>query len=162
MSASIQAGIEHAVCCNLSGVGIGGDSPQVFEREESFRGEVGPGIGVSNPALLIEDGAVTGDREIEIAGMGFGQSDQQIVTLVIVSGGIDLSVGAIGVCAAMVFARFLFAAVTLVSGWVDQSLLADKQVAGMAELKLTRDQLEQTQPEAPASTEPSVLERFSA
>ena len=65
-------------------------------------------------------------------------------------------------CAAMVFARFLFAAVTLVSGWVDQSLLADKQAAGMAELKLTRDQLEQAQPEAPATTESSVLERFSA
>lgn len=66
------------------------------------------------------------------------------------------------VCAALVFARFLFTAVTLVSGWVDQSLLADRQVAGMAELQLTQDRIQQSQPAPIASTDVSVLERFNA
>ena len=65
-------------------------------------------------------------------------------------------------CAAVVFARFLFAAVTLVSGWLDQSLLAERQEAGMAELQLTQDHLQQAQPEPPASSESGILERFSA
>jgi hypothetical protein len=65
-------------------------------------------------------------------------------------------------CAAAVFARYLFAAVTLVSGWIDESLLAERQTAGINELQLTQANLATAQTPAPANDEASVLERFTA
>jgi len=72
---------------------------------------------------------------------------------------------ALRACTVIVFARFLFAAVTLVSGWVDQSLLAERQAEAESQIALTRDNIQalQTSPGAdPTDTEASVFERFGA
>jgi hypothetical protein len=64
-------------------------------------------------------------------------------------------------CSALIFARFLFTAVTLVSGWVDQSLLAERQAEGMAELQLTQQQIHDVQPAAADANATSLLERLN-
>ncbi len=65
-------------------------------------------------------------------------------------------------CALVIFARFAFTAVTLISGWVDQSMLAERQSASMAQLKLTQEDIQTPSPVAGPTTDTSVLERFNA
>ena len=69
------------------------------------------------------------------------------------------------VCTLLVFARFLFATVTLLSGWVDQALLAERQAEAESQIALTQQNIEglQSQPdfETDAEADASMLERFS-
>ena len=68
------------------------------------------------------------------------------------------------VCAGALFARFLFTAVTLVSGWIDAQLLAERQTEGLADLQVTQQHIESVHTAAPppSSSEAGVLERFNA
>lgn len=66
-----------------------------------------------------------------------------------------------------VFARFLFAVITLITAWVDQTVLADRQTAALDQMEITQARIEALQeepssadPPAGRDTEPSVLERF--
>jgi hypothetical protein len=66
-----------------------------------------------------------------------------------------------------VFARFLFAVITLITAWVDQTVLADRQTAALDQMEITQARIEALQeepgsadPPANPDTEPSVLERF--
>ena len=63
-------------------------------------------------------------------------------------------------CTVLVFARFLFTTVTLVSGWVDQALLAERQSEAVAQITATRDNIDQLREEPVGETEASVLQRF--
>jgi hypothetical protein len=63
-------------------------------------------------------------------------------------------------CTVLVFARFLFATVTLVSGWVDQALLAERQSEAVARITTARDGIEQLRADPGSDTEGSVFERF--
>jgi hypothetical protein len=63
-------------------------------------------------------------------------------------------------CTVLVFARFLFTAVTLVSGWVDQALLAERQSEAVAQITAARDNIDQLRAEPDGETEASVLQRF--
>lgn len=66
----------------------------------------------------------------------------------------------------MAFVRFVFAVVALVTGWVDHTLLADRQTRALAQIELTQSHIEafqETAPllDAPASErEGSLLQRF--
>ena len=63
-------------------------------------------------------------------------------------------------CTLLVFARFLFTVVTLLSGWVDQGLLAERQAEAVSQISLTRDNIEALQSQPATETDASVLERF--
>jgi hypothetical protein len=67
---------------------------------------------------------------------------------------------ALRTCTVLVFARFVFAAVTLVSGWIDQGLLAERQEAAVAQITLTRDHLQDLQTQPSSDTDASVLQRL--
>jgi len=69
---------------------------------------------------------------------------------------------ALRACVLLIFARFLFASVTLVSSWVDAALLADRQDEAIAQITLTRDNIEQLQNQPADASEGSILERFGA
>lgn len=63
-----------------------------------------------------------------------------------------------------VFARFLFALITLATGWVDQAVLADRQEAALERIELTQERIEDLQETPsqalPPDTESSILERL--
>ncbi|MFN2169684.1 MAG: hypothetical protein ACK2U9_25915, partial [Anaerolineae bacterium] len=68
-------------------------------------------------------------------------------------------------CVLMVFLRFVFAAVSLTTAWVDHAVLADRQEAAMAQISQTRERIEtlNQQPSTlPGETDESLLESFSA
>lgn len=68
-------------------------------------------------------------------------------------------------CVLMVFLRFVFAAVSLTTAWVDQAVLAERQEAALAQISQTRERIEtlNRQPAPlPGETDDSLLERFSA
>lgn len=64
------------------------------------------------------------------------------------------------VCTLLVFARFLFATVTLVSGWVDESLLLERQADAVSQITLTRDNIQELQAPPARNPDASALERF--
>jgi len=66
----------------------------------------------------------------------------------------------------VVFARFLFALVTLATGWVDQAVLAERQEAALERIELTQSRIEELAEVPPDALEadpgpaPSMLERL--
>jgi hypothetical protein len=68
-------------------------------------------------------------------------------------------------CVLAVFVRFVFAAVSLTTAWVDHAVLAERQESALAQISQTRERIEtlnqQTRP-LPGETEESMLDRFSA
>lgn len=65
-------------------------------------------------------------------------------------------------CAVLVFTRFLFTAVTLVSGWIDEALLEDRQAEAVSQITLTKAEIENLQHDhAPIEDDTaSLLDRF--
>jgi hypothetical protein len=68
----------------------------------------------------------------------------------------------------VVFARFLFALITLATAWVDNAVLAERQEAAMSRIEVTQAHIEELQenpptpPETVPGSEASVLERLGA
>ena len=68
-------------------------------------------------------------------------------------------------CVLMVFLRFVFAAVSLTTAWVDHAVLADRQEAALAQISQTRERIEtlNQQPSTlPGEADESLLDSFSA
>jgi hypothetical protein len=67
----------------------------------------------------------------------------------------------------VVFARFLFALISLATAWVDQTVLAERQQAALGRIELTQEHIEDLRSNPPQTSEPapgseaSVLERLS-
>jgi ABC-type multidrug transport system fused ATPase/permease subunit len=68
----------------------------------------------------------------------------------------------------LIFVRFLFAVVALTTAWVDQTILAERQIRAMQQIEITQSHLEEMQEEAPPLDAPaeaddsSLLQRFGA
>ena len=62
------------------------------------------------------------------------------------------------ICLLLIFIRFVFTAVTLISGWINTAVLVDRQDASMEQIAQTTENIEVLQVE---ETDVSLLERFN-